>query len=104
MIWQKGGESPNPGGRPKGTGLLRKRFIADLMREWEVSGQDALARLADKSPGQFCQLVASVLPKEIDVNLLMPRLLALSPEELQHFRDSVAALPEPPLIEADKDG
>ena len=58
----------NPG-RPKGTrNKLGKRFLKDVLAQWEKQGASCLERMAIKSPNAFVRVVASVLPKEINVD------------------------------------
>jgi hypothetical protein len=57
------------GGRPRGSRqLLASQFIADLYREWEISGAEALKKVVATDPSTFCKLVGSVLPKDIELH------------------------------------
>lgn len=61
------GKSGNPVGRPKGSrNKLGEQFLSDLRAEWEVSGAEALKRVAANDPTAFVRTVASILPREID--------------------------------------
>ena len=58
------------GGRPKGSrNKLAEDFLADVLNEWESHGAVALSDMREKSPGDFVKMVASLLPKEMTLNL-----------------------------------
>lgn len=64
----KKGEVRNPMGRPKGArSKLQEAFIEDLQEAWKANGKEALiAMIADK-PADFCRMVASLMPKNINI-------------------------------------
>lgn len=77
----KPGQSGNPAGRPKGArNKLAESFLADVLEEWEANGKVAISDMREKSPGDFVKMVASLLPK--DVNLNVNNLSELSDDEL----------------------
>jgi hypothetical protein len=58
------------GGRPKGArSKLGEAFLEDLRDAWNERGATALARCAEEEPGTFCKIIASLLPKSIDINV-----------------------------------
>ncbi len=62
------GQRLNPHGRPKGSRhRLAEQFVKDLYTVWHESGIEAIRRMAAIQPGRFVQVVASVLPKDIEV-------------------------------------
>jgi hypothetical protein len=62
------GQRLNPHGRPKGSRhRLAEQFVKDLYTVWQESGIEAIRRMATVQPGRFVQVVASVLPKGIEV-------------------------------------
>ena len=62
------GQVLNPHGRPKGSRhRLAEQFVKDLNTVWQESGIEAIRRMAAIQPGRFVQVVASVLPKDIEV-------------------------------------
>jgi hypothetical protein len=66
----KPGESGNPNGRPKGSKhKLAESFLADCLNEWEAHGKAAISDMREKNPGDFVKMVASLLPKEMTLNL-----------------------------------
>jgi hypothetical protein len=58
------------GGRPKGArNKLGEQFISDLYADWQKHGVDTLARVRDEKPDQYLKVVASILPKDLNVNI-----------------------------------
>jgi hypothetical protein len=70
-MWQPG-QSGNPnGGRAHSRHKLSKSFLLALTEAFEQHGKRALEICATEDPTQFVRIVASILPREInlDVNL-----------------------------------
>jgi hypothetical protein len=66
----KPGVSGNPSGRPRGSrNRLADSFVADLRDCWELHGRDALERVARDEPATLLKVVASLMPRDIDVNV-----------------------------------
>jgi hypothetical protein len=63
------GNSGNGGRRPGARGKLGSLFVEDLHRVWQDVGEDALRRCAAEEPGQFLRVVASLLPRDLNINL-----------------------------------
>jgi hypothetical protein len=62
------GVSGNPAGRPKGArSKLSEAFIQDLHTVWEQSGIKALQVCAAEKPAEFCRIVASLMPQDINL-------------------------------------
>jgi len=81
-------------GRPRGArNKLGEAFLEDLREAWEQHGATALARCAEEEPGQFCRIVASLLPKDINVNASIG---VNAQSVLENFRMAVAALGNAP--------
>jgi hypothetical protein len=58
------------GGRKLGQrNRLGEAFLENLRDAWHEHGATALARCADEDPATFCKIVASLLPKTIDLNV-----------------------------------
>ncbi|MDX0227171.1 DUF5681 domain-containing protein [Sinorhizobium meliloti] len=66
----KPGQSGNPQGRPKGSrNKLGEQFINDLYEDWQQHGVVTLARVREEKPDQYLKVVASILPKDLNVNI-----------------------------------
>lgn len=66
----KPGQSGNPNGRPKGSrNKLGEAFIEDMHADWEAHGKDAIVRVRTEKPEQYLKVVASILPKDLNVNI-----------------------------------
>lgn len=96
----KPGQSGNPAGRPLGSrNRLADSFVTDLRDCWEVHGRDALERVARDEPATLLKVVASLMPRDIDINLTAT-MDAVSFAE--RFRAACAMLgnePQPKTIE-----
>src|SRR6476619_3620485 len=76
------GQSGN--GRPKGSrNKLSEALLDDLYAEWQEQGRDAIKKMAEKTPGDFVKVVASLMPKVIGVG--NAPLADLSDEELDRL-------------------
>jgi hypothetical protein len=97
---------PSHTGRPRGTrNKLTGDFLRDLLAAWESDGQAALRLMVKEEPTKFVQVVASLMPREVSMDLAGP-LGELSDQELADIlevvRQARAKLiePQPVLIEA----
>jgi hypothetical protein len=81
------------GGRPKGArSKLSEQFLTDVLNEWETHGAVAISDMRAKNPGDFCKMVASLLPKDVNLNLNND-LGELSDDELlSQLRDLTASI------------
>lgn len=62
------GQVLNPAGRQKGSrNKLRESFISMLQKDWEENGEATIARVRDERPHEYLKVVASLLPKQIEV-------------------------------------
>lgn len=70
------------GGRPKGSrNKLGEAFVSDMLADWEVHGAVVIATVREEKPDQYLRVVASVLPRELNVKV--SELDELSDEQLQ---------------------
>ena len=66
----KPGESGNPAGKPKGSRTkLRDQFYEDILTDWQEGGREAIQRFRNERPHDYVKVVASVLPKEVNVKV-----------------------------------
>lgn len=64
----KPGQSGNPAGRPKGSRhKLGEDFLKALQADFAEHGTDAIAKVREQKPDQYLKVIASILPKEIEV-------------------------------------
>jgi hypothetical protein len=62
------GGIPGPG-RPKGArSKLGEAFLEDLRDAWLEHGASALARCAKEEPSQFCKIIASLMPRDVNLS------------------------------------
>jgi len=61
---------PGVGGRPAGSrNKLGEAFIQDLYEHWQKNGPAALQGCLEESPAQYCRVVASLLPRDVNHNI-----------------------------------
>lgn len=66
----KPGQIANPNGRPKGArSKLGEKFIEDLLASWEEKGPEAIAKVIADKPEQYLKVIASILPRDLNVNI-----------------------------------
>lgn len=66
----KPGQSGNPAGRPKGArSKLGEEFLQDMLSDWEAHGKAVIEVVRAEKPDQYLKVVASVLPKELNVKV-----------------------------------
>lgn len=55
-------------GRPKGSkNKLSFAFTEALCQDFEENGLEAIQRLRENSPGEYSRVIASILPKDINL-------------------------------------
>jgi len=58
------------GGRPKGSrNQLGEAFVADLYADWQANGAETIARVREERPQDYLKVVASILPKDVNLNV-----------------------------------
>ena len=96
----KPGQSGNAKGRPRGSrNKLSEDFFRDLCRAWETYGQSALMTAAMTSPTEFCNMVARLMPRDVEVTVAHVKADQMSDDELL----AIAAGGRGPRLEATKD-
>jgi uncharacterized protein DUF5681 len=67
--WQPG-QSGNPKGRALGSrNRMSESFLEDLRATWEKHGAHTLETCATEDPTGFVKIVASLLPKHVDLSV-----------------------------------
>jgi hypothetical protein len=67
-LFQKGQPSANPNGRPKGSkNKLAEDFLRALSEDFEAHGIEAIRKAREERPAQYVQIVASLMPKDVQV-------------------------------------
>ena len=78
----KPGQSGNPKGRPKGArNKLANAFAADLLDDWNERGMQAIKACREERPQDYLKVIASIMPKDFNVN--MRPLEELNDEQLR---------------------
>ena len=84
----KPGQVLNPKGRPKGSrNQLGEDFISALQADFKQHGTEVIAEVRETKPSDYLKVVASILPKEINVN--KTALQELSDDELAGILEAV---------------
>lgn len=86
----KPGQSGNPAGRPKGArNKLGEEFLQDMLSDWEENGKVVIEAVRVEKPDQYLKVVASILPKELNVKV--NELDDLTDEQLARQLRAIAA-------------
>lgn len=66
----KAGQSGNPTGRPKGARhKLTTDFVEALYEDFKTHGREAISEVRADDPGKYLDIVAKLVPKDVDVNV-----------------------------------
>jgi hypothetical protein len=94
----KPGQSGNPAGRKPGSRVkLEEIFVADLVDAWRTHGKAALDVVATKEPAKFCQIAATVLPKQTQQTRIH-KLELMTDKELAELLQATDAQMEAAMI------
>lgn len=70
----KAGQSGNPGGKPVGArNALSASFLKELTKDFEKHGKGAITKMRETDPSRYVAVVASLVPKENDLNVNIKR-------------------------------
>lgn len=84
----KPGHAPM-GGRPKGSrDKLQRDFLAAVSEDFAEHGKAAIVKCREETPAVYIKVIASLMPKEIDLESGRP-LAYLSDEELIAIMDRI---------------
>jgi len=88
------GHSAFPGvGRPRGSrAKLAEIFIEDMYEHWLSHGKDAIEHVWKASPVDYLKVVASLLPRDLNLNVSV--VDKMSPDELRAEFERLIADPE----------
>lgn len=77
-------------GRPKGSrNKLGEAFLEDMLADWQDNGKAAIVAVREEKPDQYLKVVASVLPKEL--NIKVSELDELTDDQLARQLRAIAA-------------
>lgn len=84
----KPGFSGNAGGFRKGRRIkLGEAFLEDMLMDWNDHGVEAIRKVREERPADYLRVVASTLPKQLDVtSTVVEELNQLSLDEIREAR------------------
>lgn len=84
------GETRNPGGKPKGLrDTISKTFLKALKEDFDEHGVQAIAEMREKDTSSYIKVVASLIPKEMNLNIRESVFEQLSDDELIALLDAI---------------
>ena len=83
------GVSGNPKGRVMGSRQkLTEGFIKDLSKYYEVEGASLIKRVGDEQPAMLLQVIARLLPKDINLNVAADLTADITAEQRRRIAES----------------
>jgi hypothetical protein len=102
----KPGQSGNPKGREPGSrNKLSEDFFRDLSDAWKAFGKPALMATAWTEPAKFVSVVASLMPRDVKVDVTHAIVDQLTDEQLASHhpglghRDAAQAAEDPEILQ-----
>jgi len=80
---------------------LAEDFVADLHDSWKVLGKAAITTVAWTDPSTYLRVVASLIPKDIEVTITNVTLEKMTTRELEALLREAEGSPEDPLESED---
>lgn len=82
----KPGQSGNPRGPEPGTRRkLAEDFVRDLHESWTILGKPAITTVAWTDPSTYLKVIASLIPKDIEVTITNVTLEKMTCHELEAY-------------------
>lgn len=82
----------NAAGRPRGSrNKIAEDFLADVHEAWQEHGKAAVKSMATEEPSKFVQVVAGLLPKELNITNTV-NVEQMSDDELFEQLDTIKSL------------
>lgn len=89
---------PGNPGKPKGARHhIEENFLKDVLAAWKASGKKAITDMIADKPGDFVKMVASLLPKDVNLNVNDDR--EMTDDELVERIRSLTATLAPLLVD-----
>lgn len=85
------GNRANPGGVPRAKNKISTKFLNYLCKDFEEHGEQAISELREKDPGRYLTIIASLVPKDVNLNLNGSLLDQLTDDQLLQFTQAFAA-------------
>src|SRR6516165_8218140 len=83
LIPYKPGQSGNAKGRPQGSrNKLTEEFTHSLCKAWLIYGEAALQTVAMTQPVEFIRVVASLMPRDVEVTIAHVKAERMSDDQL----------------------
>ena len=94
----KPGQSGNPKGRPKGArSRVSESLLEELAQHFETKGKDAIDVVFKERPHDYLKIIASLVPKQMEIDDLRPKLKAEDLTDDQLAEIALGGIHLPPL-------
>ena len=94
----KPGQSGNPKGRPKGArSRVSESLLEGLAQHFETKGKNAIDVVFKERPHDYLKIIASLVPKQMEIDDLRPKLKAEDLTDDQLAEIALGGIHLPPL-------